>query len=138
MLARTLRQIATDATSNPGENVSGAELLVGTDLFVHAPTTVSAIASRTGVAQSQVSKTVATMRDEGLVVSSPDPDDKRRSLLHVTPQAREWFGVDRGARTLRPEIQAFLRRAGQPAGEGDVEEILTLLEQLADRLGDGK
>lgn len=135
MLARTLRQIATDATSDPGEGLSGAELLVGTDLFLHAPTTVSAIASRTGVVQSQVSKIVAAMRDEDIIASTRDPNDRRRSLLHVAPKARERFGTARGSRSPRSAIKASLQNARQPASEGDIDAVLDLMEQLAFRLG---
>ncbi|ANN17093.1 hypothetical protein SD37_16525 [Amycolatopsis orientalis] len=44
---------------------------------------IGELTARTGFAQSHVSAAVAKMRDEGAVVTGPDPADRRRTL--VTP-----------------------------------------------------
>lgn len=133
-LGRAVRQIAAEATSDVQDVPTGAELLVGTDIFTHTPTTVSEIAARTGVAQSQVSSVVAQMRSAGMLTSEPDPGDRRRMVLTLTPAARRTQGTQRGERDPRPVVRAHLERHGRDASDVEVEEIVALLDRLADRL----
>ena len=133
-LARTIRQLATEASSDQLDRPSGAELLVGTDVFLHSPTSVGEIAARTGVTQSQVSSIVAQLRAAEIVTSDPDPRDRRRTLLTVTAQARREQGVRRGRRDVRTVIRTHLEHIGADTGDSDVDSLLGLLDAVADRL----
>lgn len=133
-LARAIRQLATEATSDQEDRPSGAELLVGTDVFLHSPTCVGEIATRTGVTQSQVSSIVAQMRAAEILTSDPDPRDRRRTLLTVTAQARREQGVRRGRREVRTVIRTHLEHIGANAADSEVESLLVLLDTVADRL----
>lgn len=133
-LARVIRQLATEATSDADEGITGAELLVGTDVFTHSPTSVGEIAARTGVAQSQVSGIVAQMRSAGMLSSDPDLHDRRRTVLTVTPDAREAHGAQRGRRDPRAVIRAHLELRGCSVSDSDVETLVALLDKVADRL----
>jgi DNA-binding transcriptional regulator GbsR (MarR family) len=62
-------------------------------------TSIGAIAHRTGLAQSLVSKTVATMRDAGVFEVRPDPGDRRRVAVSVSPPSRDIFRA-RGDRPI--------------------------------------
>lgn len=134
-LAQALRQLAVSTTNDDSDAPSGAELLVGTDLFTHSPTTVSEVTRRTGVAQSQVSTIVREMREQSILMTTPDPHDRRRTLLSLEPDAARTYGSQRGSRSLRPAVTGYLENAGQPADAADVDAILDLLDALSTRLG---
>jgi DNA-binding MarR family transcriptional regulator len=135
-LAKVLRQIAVEVTSEKDEGrASAAEVLVGMDVFEHAPTSVSEVAVRTGVAQSQVSAIVAEMRTAGIVTTQKDPRDGRRTLLRVSPDAKEVYGSSRGRRDSQHAIGHYLDQAGHPASDRAVRQIAHLLDDLADSLG---
>lgn len=134
-LAKVLRQVGAQATSDPGESPTGTELLVATELFQHAPTTISQIAHRTGVVQSQVSAIVAQMREAGMVTGRPDPTDRRRTLLDVTAEARQAYGHERGLRSPEEALRAHLQAAELPHADQDIATIMRLLDELAARLG---
>ncbi len=135
-LARALREVALDATSDVAEGrPNAAEFLVATDLFEHSPTTVSEIVARTGVVQSQVSTTIGTLRDAGVVAREPDPRDRRRTLLVVPPRVRKKLGTDRGRRGIHAALGAYLAEHEQPSNPHDVRRATQLLAELAERLG---
>jgi DNA-binding MarR family transcriptional regulator len=70
--------------SAPG--VPTAELVVMVDLIDHAPTTITAIAQRTGYAQSRVSAAVASMVERAWVQTEADPSDGRRTVVVIPEQ----------------------------------------------------
>jgi DNA-binding MarR family transcriptional regulator len=134
-LARVLRDLALDATSDPTERrPNAAEALVAADLFEHAPTTVGEIAARTGVVQSQGSTVVAALDDAGVLTRERDPRDARRSLLVIPPAARKTFGTDRGRRSIDDTIRAYLADRRQPSSPTEVQDIVGILSQLGQRL----
>ncbi|WP_281268588.1 MarR family winged helix-turn-helix transcriptional regulator [Deinococcus yavapaiensis] len=55
---------------------------------VHEPQTVADIARHLGLARQSVQRVADALEDEGLVVSSPHPTDKRTKFLSLTPQGR--------------------------------------------------
>jgi DNA-binding MarR family transcriptional regulator len=60
--------------------------LVLADVFAHPGSSISEITARTGMPQSNVSETVARLREQGTVESFPDPADRRRTLVRVSAQ----------------------------------------------------
>lgn len=105
------------------------------DLFEHAPTTVSEIAARTGVVQSQVSGIVAMLHAGGVLEREPDPEDGRRTRLSVPARSRKAFGTDRGARRISKSLRSHLVAKGLPSDSREISEIVRLLDGLAARLG---
>ena len=77
------RQLQVNA---PG--IPTAELVVMVDLIDHAPTTITAIAQRTGYAQSRVSAAVASMVERAWVQTEADPSDGRRTVVVIPEQTR--------------------------------------------------
>ena len=135
-LARVLREVALDATSDPADGrPSAAEALVAMDIFEHSPTTVSEIVARTGVAQSQVSMIAAGLHDGGVVARKRDPSDGRRMLLTVPARARTSFGTNRGRRGITHALGAYLAGHGQSCGPGELAGVVRLLDELATRVG---
>ncbi|MEV4258379.1 MarR family transcriptional regulator, partial [Spirillospora sp. NPDC049652] len=86
LLGRRLQKIAEAAipTEGVGEHPTSTStvLIVAEDIREHPGTTVTEIARRAGLVQSQVSNCVARLRDTGVVRAEPDPSDRRRTLLH--------------------------------------------------------
>lgn len=135
-LARALRELALDATSDTAEGrPNAAETLVATDIFEHSPTTVGEIVARTGVAQSQVSAIVAALHDAGVTTREPDPRDRRRTLLLVPAKARKAFGTDRGRRRIHEALATYLTNHQLPSNPDDLDQIIQLLDELSARLG---
>jgi DNA-binding MarR family transcriptional regulator len=135
-LARDLRDLAISATSDAAQGrPNAAEVLVAMDLFEHSPTTVGEIATRTGVAQSQVSAVASSLHAAGVVTREADPRDRRRALLVVPQAARKEFGSDRARRGIEAVIQAHLRDRALPSTTDDVAGVTDLLAQLCERLG---
>lgn len=131
-LARVLREIALDATADPGEaRVSAGGLAIAEDISHHQATSVGEIAARTGLAQSLVSRTVAKMHSAGLLITSTDPADRRRTLISITPEIRAGLFRSRSRRSIEPALQS---RYPDTSTE-DVARVVALLEKLADLLG---
>lgn len=130
-LARVLRQSALAATAERGDGpVSAAVVAVVEDLAHHHGATVSQVAARTGLAQSQVSTTVAHLRAAGVVTAQADPGDKRRALLHVAPGVSADLLTSRAARP----IEAALGQAHPHLTSEHLALLHTLLDQVADLL----
>jgi DNA-binding MarR family transcriptional regulator len=130
-LARVLRDIAIRATSDPGElPVSPGDLAIIEDISHHRDTPLGDIAKRTGLAQSLVSKTVARMRDAGVVRTKVDTDDRRRVLIAIDPKMRKGLFRTRAARPIEPAIRGQL----QHATDAELAAIVTMLDRLLARL----
>jgi predicted transcriptional regulator len=65
-MAPSVRGVLADAFANPGSSVSE-------------------ITERTGFPQSHVSTSVARLRELGVLVTEPDPGDRRRTLVQPAP-----------------------------------------------------
>jgi DNA-binding MarR family transcriptional regulator len=130
ILGRQLARIGTEAMRGQGGSPAPAGLnMVAADVFAHPATSVGEIADRTGLRQSYVSETVARLRDQGVVETSTDPADGRRTLV----------GLARGhpATVVRAAAagvsQALARALGDP-DPGTVAQITATLATLARRL----
>jgi len=94
------------------------------------PITASELANAEHVRRQSMAETVAVLRDSGLITSSPDPGDARRSLLRATrkglalsgtiPAARErWLNeaieriVDADERNTLAKAIAILNRVAE-------------------------
>jgi DNA-binding MarR family transcriptional regulator len=107
--------------------------MVLADVFAHPGSSISQITARTGMPQSHVSETVARLREQGTVESFPDPADRRRTLVRVSPQHPE--NVMRAA--LVPADGALTAALGEVSPE-EAADIVKTLEALAARLRPGK
>ena len=101
-LARTLREIALDATGNTGaDHVNAGELAVLEDVARHPRSTISDITERTGLAQSLVSRIVQAAATQGSLAVDQDDRDRRKVRVELTAGTR----------------RAILERAGRPVDE---------------------
>lgn len=128
-LGHELTEIGHHQLQANAPGVPRHELVVMDDLIENAPSTITAIAQRTGYVQSRVSAAVASLVGRGWARTEADPADGRRTVV-VVPEpiltrAREYQkGIERRLAdalldgvpaTRRPELMAAL------------EELLTVL-----------
>lgn len=113
LLGRTLMKIGEEALPEPALTTSAgtststgtgsfrggtrAVLVVLSDIYAHDDTTVGAIASRTGLPQSQVSGAVARLKESGSIETAPDPSDGRRQLIRQAATVSDRVAEVRGA-----------------------------------------
>ncbi|HET8590088.1 MAG TPA: MarR family transcriptional regulator [Nakamurella sp.] len=129
-LSRELRDVALSATADPGQERPPLGLVTVTDDIVrHGETTVSEIVARTGLAQSLVSKSVAQLRQAGVVQTHTDRNDRRRNRISITDATRSGIFVERGERTI---THALRRRLPNLPAE-QIIKIERLLEELVVR-----
>ncbi|ROQ63418.1 DNA-binding MarR family transcriptional regulator [Streptomyces sp. 840.1] len=135
LLGRTLMKIGEEALPDlpPGADThrvgTRAALVVLSDLLGHPDTSVSAIAVRTGLPQSQVSGAVARLKDAGFIVTAPDPADGRRQLIRRAPQVSGRVSEVRASR-----IDDALATALGTDDPGRLREVADALDVLARHL----
>lgn len=105
--------------------------MVLVDVIEHPETTITRIVERTGFPQSHVSSAVARLRDAGVLVTTADPNDRRRTL--VAPSKEHMARVKNKHRDLEP-IDSLIERALIDAStftDDNLREALAALEVLA-------
>lgn len=83
LLGRKLMQVAEEALPK-GQGATSVRLVL-IDVVYHPGSSITEITERTGFPQSLVSMAVAKLRELGVLQSEPDPTDRRRTLVSVTP-----------------------------------------------------
>jgi DNA-binding MarR family transcriptional regulator len=109
--------------------------IVLVDVFEHPGTTKGQIVERTGFPQSHVSQAVARLRDGGVLETSIDRDDRRRTL--VSPAPDHVARIDHSRPELGPidgVLEAALVARLGPPGAGHLAEATAALELLAELL----
>ena len=104
--------------------------LVLRDVFANPGSPITDITARTGLPQSYVSESVARLRGQGIVETSADPADGRRTLVRVSAQHPRTVA----AKGSVPVDAALAAALGEPAGGAAVTEIIGALSALAARL----
>lgn len=91
-LKRRLRAEAGAAEITPSQ----ASVL--THLMTAGPSTVTKLAQAEGVRPQSMGATVAALEASGFIIRVPDPQDGRRTILELSPEAAERFSANRVAR----------------------------------------
>jgi DNA-binding MarR family transcriptional regulator len=114
-------------TQARARGVPTAEFIVMRSLLDSSPTTITALAGRTGYAQSRVSTTVASLVDRGWAYTGSDPADGRRTLVSVPDHIRQEVDeIQTGTDTRTLE---HLLSGRSPERQ---QEIISALEELLD------
>jgi len=130
LLGRQLAKIGEDAMrDSPGPSFPTGPSLVLRDVFANPKASINEIAERTSLPQSYVSESVAKLRDQGLVRTSVDPSDKRRTLVQVTEEHPRAV-----ARKGTVSVDAVLAQALGYDGLDAAREELDVLATLSQRL----
>jgi DNA-binding MarR family transcriptional regulator len=110
-------------------NLPASARAILVDVFEHPDSSIKQITGRTGFPQSLVSATVARFRDQGLMVTEPDPADRRRTLVRPAPGVPE-AGRERADSATVDDALA----AAMGVKPTEVAWIVTVLESLARQL----
>jgi MarR family 2-MHQ and catechol resistance regulon transcriptional repressor len=87
-LGQQLAEAGRQEIRERAPGVPTAELIVMHALLDLGPSTITALAQRTGYAQSRVSTSVLGLRDRGWVKTRSDPADGRRTIVYLAEDAR--------------------------------------------------
>lgn len=88
-LARTLREIALEATGNVGaDRVNAGQLAVFEDIAHNPGASIRDVTARTGLAQSLVSRIVHAAEQAGALNVTVDERDRRRVRIELSGSAR--------------------------------------------------
>jgi DNA-binding MarR family transcriptional regulator len=85
VLGRQLMKIGEDAMrGSPGARLPTGQSLVLRDVFANPGSAITEITARTALPQSYVSESVARLREQGLIETSADQSDGRRTLVRLS------------------------------------------------------
>jgi DNA-binding MarR family transcriptional regulator len=128
LLGRKLMKLGEEALPPSGLDDMGASVRsVLTDVFSHPGSSVSEIKDRTGFPQSHVSSSVARLRDLGVLVTAPDPADRRRTLVRPAEGM-----VQKAVRRAATSVDSTLAGAMAPGAEDRLPEVLAALDLLGE------
>ena len=128
MLGRQLTKIGEEVLrGSKAQAMPTGPSLVLRDVFAHPDSSITDVTARTGLPQSYVSESVARLRDQGIVETSADPADGRRTLVRVTAEHPRTVA----AKGAVPADAALAAAMGDPA---DADEIIATLAALAEHL----
>ena len=89
LLGRHLVKIGEEALRGASaEALPRGRSLVLRDVFANPDSAISDITARTGLPQSYVSESVATLRDQGVITVTTDSADRRRTLARISEAHR--------------------------------------------------
>jgi DNA-binding MarR family transcriptional regulator len=115
-IARTARRLRQEAGGELSPSLTAALSTVEQ----HGPLTPSEVAFRERIQRPTATRVLARLEEQGLIARTPDPQDRRSSLLAVTTAGRELLDELRTRKTaflahriegLEPEERATLARA---------------------------
>jgi DNA-binding MarR family transcriptional regulator len=134
--ATAVRQAATRLArrlriERPEPVQTALELGILAHLYRRGPMTPGALAAAERLQPQSLTRTLASLEHQHLVVRQPDDRDRRRSLLAIAEAGRQALAVDMRQRDgwLADEMTRQLTRAEQ--------ELLRIASELMDRLADG-
>ncbi|MGI3781873.1 MAG: MarR family winged helix-turn-helix transcriptional regulator [Janthinobacterium lividum] len=114
-LARRLRQVRADGLELTASQLSAMGALARAD-----DQPIGALAAAEKVAAPSMTRVVNALQERGLVARTPDPSDRRQSLVSLTPSGRDLLLLNRRRRSewlaqriaeLDPDDKEVLRRA---------------------------
>lgn len=130
MLGRRLMKIAEEALPRPASGGAPTSVrMVLIDIGEHPDSSVGEIAARTGFPQSHVSASIARLREFGVLETSIDPDDRRRTLTRVVTA-----GIAQRSQRVAVPVDSVLAAALRSPDPTDVNEVIEALDELAARL----
>jgi DNA-binding MarR family transcriptional regulator len=127
-LGRRLIELSRAANTDTGDQrMTPVLVAIIEDVIKNPGTGVTEIGQRTGFVQSHVSASVARLRERGILETTPDLSDGRRTRVQIT----------------QPAMRAIVRRSRRPINStittavGDAEtarRVIAMLDELAEAL----
>ncbi|OHV32811.1 MULTISPECIES: helix-turn-helix domain-containing protein [Pseudofrankia] len=130
LLGRRLMKLGEQSIPEVGVlRLSGPTRAVVFDVFENPGSSISEITARVQFPQSQVSACVARLREAGVVETISDPEDRRRTLVQPTADARE-----RARHRPAAEIDQAIVTAIGTSDHSEVQRVKDALEAVANLL----
>ncbi len=131
LLGRKLIKIAESAfaADEPGGGLPTSVRMVLVDISAHPGSSIGEITARTGFPQSHVSASVARLREQGVLETSVDAVDGRRTLVRLGDSLRERLAT----RAPVPVDAALAAELASP-DRADLAQVIDALEAVAERL----
>jgi DNA-binding MarR family transcriptional regulator len=127
LIGRQLAKIGEHALrGGSSTKTTNGRALVLRDVFANPRSSISTITDRTGLPQSYVSESIAALCEEGILETSVDPRDRRRTLATVSAAHRRRVAVRASTR-----VDSALAKE---LGKERTALVLPLLQSLADLL----
>jgi DNA-binding MarR family transcriptional regulator len=127
-IARTARRLRQEA----GEELSPSQTTALATIDRHGPLTPSELAVRERIQRPTVTRIVALLEQRGLVQRTRDPQDRRSSLVALTPAGRDLLA--RG-RTRKDAYLARRLRELDAQDRATLQRAAAILEQLLEEEG---
>jgi DNA-binding MarR family transcriptional regulator len=108
-IVRTARRLRQEAGTDLSPSLTAALSTVER----HGPLTPSEVAARERIQRPTATRVLARLAESGLVARTPDPQDRRSSLVSVTPAGTDLLAA------LRTRKTAFLARRLEQLGPED-------------------
>jgi len=117
------------AADQPGGELPTSVRMVLVDVSAHPGSSIGEITARTGFPQSHVSASVARLREQGVLETSVDAADGRRTLVSLDHSFRERL------QTRAPvAIDAALAAELASPDREDLAQVINALEAVAERI----
>jgi DNA-binding MarR family transcriptional regulator len=124
-----IQRLSRRIRAERADHVPDAQLSVLVHLHQHGPSTPSRLAELDRVTPPSMNRTVNQLEEQGRVARTPDPDDGRRVVVHLTDAGRAF--VDETRRLRRAWFTRQLD-ALAPQERRLLEEVTPILRRLAD------
>jgi DNA-binding MarR family transcriptional regulator len=131
LLGRKLMKIAESAfaVDQPGGELPTSVRMVLVDISAHPGSSIGEITARTGFPQSHVSASVARLRERGVLETSIDAVDGRRTLVSLGDSFRE-----RLATRAPVPIDAVLASELASHDREGLAQVIDALDAVAERI----
>ena len=111
-----------------GKDLTPSQSSVLLRLEQDGPATASMLARAEGMRPQSMGPIIAALMAAELVSSAPDPDDRRQSLLSLTPAYREWVQEKRAAR--QDWLAQLIHQRLAPREQDELARAIALLKRL--------
>ena len=130
VIARAVLQLARRLRAErPAASVTLSALGLLSSLHRHGAMSAAALARLEGLAPQSLSRLLATLTDDGLIVRHPDEIDHRAWIIDITPAGRR--ALERDTQARRAWLEAAMAAALTPAERGRLAQAAALMLSVA-------
>ena len=126
-MSRLRARIRTES-GGPGEGITVSQVAMMRRLVERGPMSASDLAASEHVSQQAVAQRIEMLRPMDVLVLSPDPNDRRRKLVSLTPKGRDLL-----ARLSESEEEWLARAISGSVGPEELPALSSAI-QLLDRI----
>lgn len=107
-----------------------SQALVLSRLERDGPATLTTLARAEGMRPQSMGANISVLEVAGLISGTPDPNDRRQTILSATPACIEWIKADRAAR--QDWLAGAIRNTLTANEQHDLAKAVVLLNRIVD------